>query len=252
MADENEIEFEEEVEEEEEYVTEDDEISDYYEEDDIEDEKEEAIGEVEEEEEEERSFEDYNVSLAITIGRIKKNVLLMLQDRDIDIKDEKNFLQLKHLDIFCKCIQNKKNFFSNEYIKNNKKILVHFIIKSNKKKVCLNEIKEVFEKNKYSNYLIIIPEKLSFDANLEIQKYKNVEIFSYDYFLFSLPRHVYVPKHILLSEKQKEIFLKIRKIDILQLPIIKSTDPIIKYYGWERGNIVQIQRPGWTVYRSIF
>jgi hypothetical protein len=172
----------------------------------------------------------------------------MLQDRGIQINEEKEFISLPSLDVFCKCIQNKKkNYFSMEY---EKKILVHFIIKSNKKKVCLKDVKDIFQK-KLLQTLLIVPDKLSFDSNLEIQKYKNVEIFSYDFFLFSLPRHEYIPLHTPLTEKEKKDFLSHRNLFINQLPIIRSNDPIVKYYGWKKDTILKIQRPGWIVYRVI-
>ena len=218
-----------------------------YEEDDKE-EEEEIKYEKEEEEEEDSNFLEYNIDLAKKIGCIKKNVLFMLQDRGIDIGEEKEFISLPSLDVFCKCIQNKKkNFFSMEY---EKKILVHFIIKSNKKKVCLKDVKDIFQKKSYQT-LLIVPDKLSFDSNLEIQKYKNVEIFSYDFFLFSLPRHEYIPNHSPLTPQEKKDFLSHRNLFLNQLPLLRSNDPIVKYYGWKKDTIIKIQRPGWIVYRVI-
>jgi DNA-directed RNA polymerase I, II, and III subunit RPABC1 len=150
-------------------------------------------------------------------------------------------------------MNNNETGFSKEYIYEKEKLFCHIIIKNMKKKVCLKEIKDIFSKiSKIHSYILIIPDKLSFDANLEIQKYKNVEIFTYDFFLFSLPRHAYVPKHILLTENEKNEFLQKRNLCIEQLPLIRKNDPVIKYYGWKKGNIVKIQRPGWIVYRAIF
>lgn len=212
---------------------------------------------LEEEEEEDDDISEapdfqYTVEIGIELGKLKKNVLIMLKDRGIQIdKEEDELISMKSLDVFCKCLQKKRNFFSSEYLLENKKtLLVHFIVHNDKKKVCLNEIKEIFKK-KYSSYILIIPDKLSFDANAEIQKYKQVELFSYGFFYFPIAHHSFVPKHILLNEKEKEEFLKVRNISLDQLPILRIYDPIVKYYGWKKQAVVQIQRPGTNFYRVV-
>ena len=256
--DDDEIESDKSDKEEIEYDEEENEIEEYNdEEDDLEENKKEKEKfEEDDEEEMEENYSEVNVALGNLIGRIKKNVLFMLQDRGIKLNEEEKILtkNFSFMDIFCKCMNNIETGFSREYyLEKGGKKFVHIIIKNMRKKVCLKEIKDIFSKiSKINSYILIIPDKLSFDANLEIQKYKNVEIFTYDFFLFSLPRHEYVPKHILLSENEKVKFLKKRNLCIEQLPLIRKSDPIIKYYGWQKGNIVQIQRPGWIVYRAIF
>lgn len=242
---------------------------------DIEEEEEEILEEeIEEEEEEEELVEEnaaveeeedegdddvseapdfqYTVEIAMELGKIKKNVLIMLKDRGIQIeKDEEELLGLPSLDVFCKCIQKKKNYFSCEYsLANKKNILVHFIVHNDKKKVCLNEIKEIFKK-KYFSYILIIPDKLSFDANAEVQKYKQVELFTYEFFYFPIAHHSFVPKHHALTEDEKKEFLKVRNITLQQLPILRIYDPIVKYYGWKKQAVIQIQRPGTNFYRVV-
>jgi len=239
--------------EEDDYVEYDEDIND--DEEKYEEKKEKVVDEDEDEEEIEENYSEVNVTLGNLIGRVKKNVLFMLHDRGIKLYEEEKIIlnDMTYMDIFCKCMNNNETGFSKEYTHEKEKIFVHIIIKNMKKKVCLKEIKDIFLKtSKINSCILIIPDKLSFDANLEIQKHKNVEIFTYDFFLFSLPRHVYVPKHSLLSEEDKQLFLKKRNLFIEQLPLIRKNDPIIKYYGWQKGNIVKIQRPGWVVYRAIF
>lgn len=258
MDEEDEIENEEEEEyfEEEDALNEEDAIADdNNEEENIveeEDDDYEICEKEEEEEQQEVLYDNYTVELGIELGRIKRNVLIMLKDRGIHIsKDEEELINMKSLDIFCKCLNNpKKNYFSCEYTIEKKIILVHFIIHTQKKKVCVDEIKEIFKK-KYLNYIIIVPDKLSFDSNVEIQKHKNVQLFSYDFFMFPVIKNVFVPTHILLSKDETEEFLKKRNILIDQLPILRINDPIVKYYGWSINQIIKIIRPGHNFYRVI-
>jgi len=58
-----------------------------------------------------------------------------------------------------------------------------------------------------------------------------------------LTRHVLVPKHILLSEQEKEEVIKkygIKKLN--QFPKILKTDPIIKMLGAKDGDLIKIIR----------
>jgi hypothetical protein len=33
--------------------------------------------------------------------------------------------------------------------------------------------------------------------------------------------------------------------------LLRESDPIAKYYGYPKGTLVQIERPGWNVYRVV-
>ena len=56
-------------------------------------------------------------------------------------------------------------------------------------------------------------------------------------------KHILVPKHILLSEQEKEEVIKkygIKKLN--QFPKILKTDPIIKMLGAKDGDLIKIIR----------
>ncbi len=66
-----------------------------------------------------------------------------------------------------------------------------------------------------------------------------------------LQDHILVPKHELLSEKEKEELLKILGIKPEQLPKIRVDDPIAKEIGAKVGDIVRIIRESPTAGVSI-
>ena len=51
-----------------------------------------------------------------------------------------------------------------------------------------------------------------------------------------------VPRHRILSEKEKEELLKKYNISPLQLPKILTTDPIVQILGAKEGDIIEIIR----------
>ena len=60
--------------------------------------------------------------------------------------------------------------------------------------------------------------------------------------LFNITHHKLVPQHILLTPKEKEEMLKQYKVKENQLMGIKTTDPVARYYGYKRGQVIKIVR----------
>ena len=68
-----------------------------------------------------------------------------------------------------------------------------------------------------------------------------------------LTNHILVPKHILLSEQEKEEVIKKYGINKLnQFPKILKTDPIIKILGAKEGDLIKIIRRDNSGKESIY
>jgi DNA-directed RNA polymerase subunit H len=57
-------------------------------------------------------------------------------------------------------------------------------------------------------------------------------------------KHVLVPKHRILSEKEKLQVLEQYNINIVQLPSIKEKDPVLKEINAKIGDVIEIIREG--------
>ena len=72
-------------------------------------------------------------------------------------------------------------------------------------------------------------------------------LFSLDRLQFNILQHSYVPKHTILTEKEKQDILSFYKItDMKQLPDISRFDPVAQAIGMKPGQICKIERPSRT------
>ena len=67
-----------------------------------------------------------------------------------------------------------------------------------------------------------------------------------------ITKHELVPKHIILSEKNKEQLLKRYRISLGHLPRISSSDPVIEAIGGNVGDVVKIMRKSQTAGQSVY
>ena len=78
-----------------------------------------------------------------------------------------------------------------------------------------------------------------------------VQMFAMQELLVNVTHHTLVPRHILLTPAEKDAVLKRYKVKEARLPRILVSDPVAKYYGLARGDVVKIIRNSETAGRYV-
>ncbi|PIA49935.1 hypothetical protein AQUCO_01300576v1 [Aquilegia coerulea] len=185
--------------------------------------------------------------------RIRKTALEMLKDRGYSVTDEE--------------IQISRDGFRDKFVKENFKRESLEIIKERIKddgkleKVCVvfsndpkntgvKELKTVVTHMKHENInkgIVIIQHKVSpFAKNVVNEGRGTLEVFEEAELLVNITHHDLVPKHELLTPEQKQAVLENYTIKEFQLPRILKSDPVARYYGLTRGQVVKITRKSET------
>ena len=105
-----------------------------------------------------------------------------------------------------------------------------------------------------SNAILILKVDITPFAKQAVQEVSDmchVEHFKEAELLVDITEHTLVPEHIVLSQNEKAELLKRYKLKEMQLPRIQPNDPVARYYGMKRGNVVKITRPSETAGRYV-
>ena len=186
--------------------------------------------------------------------RVWKTLNKMMEDRGYII--EENYSQISYQDWLLKN-NNKSTLNGIFYKKVGENIVRLYFEYLEGLKLIANDIGSFFSKMKDAKAdsgIIVISgiissqakQKLA-DINIELQ----VECFNISELMVNITEHAYVPKHILLTEEEKKELMKRYRIKESQLPKILHNDPVAKYLGLKRGDVVKIIRSSETAGKYV-
>jgi DNA-directed RNA polymerase subunit H len=114
----------------------------------------------------------------------------------------------------------------------------------------MNALYKLLEEKGLERAIVITEGRFTHAAKQGAKKRK-VELLPKSFPVFEIFDHKLVPKHEILSEKEKSQILAQYKIQPYQMPQIKSTDPAVKAIGAKPGDILKVIRKSATAGEHI-
>ena len=182
---------------------------------------------------------------------ILTNVVKMLTNRNNVLKPENLDKNIKKL--VDQMDENLLFSIKSDYDENVYNIKIHYQKLTTIKKV--TSIEEFVIKNKKSKKILIL-NSINNKVYNQLMQYKNIEVF-FDYeLMINLVDLNLIPKHHLLTEEEKEVYINAYQHNLKNnfkgMSRMFVSDPVSRYYNMKAGDIVKITRPSVTSGYSIF
>ena len=206
------------------------------------------------------------MNIITKIFRSKTTILDMLELRGYETEKYKNF-SINEIDVMYKAMDKKVTTESSpldfDCMKGENNCYIKFVIftklrVANAKTLIENMIDEYVKEG--DTIILVVKDKInnieSYESVLSPYLTENkiiIQIFWIDTLLTNITKHELVPAMRILNEEEKQdIFVKANISNFTQMPLILKTDPVAKFYGLMRGNLVEIIRPSPTggVYKN--
>ncbi|ANQ09177.1 DNA-directed RNA polymerase II 23 kDa polypeptide [Plasmodium coatneyi] len=137
----------------------------------------------------------------------------------------------------------------------NNKIIVYFADEIKKTGVKpLRELTEKMDEKSIQRAILVTQNTLTpfaRDAIKEAAPRHIIENFLDTELLVNITKHELVPRHIPLTSDEKRNLLQRYKIKENKLPRIQDVDPVCRYFGLAKGQVVKIIRPSETAGRYV-
>ena len=166
---------------------------------------------------------------------------------DLEIQATKTLTKML-IDRGYKILPESKDDFSIKGISEKNKIMC-FICNENKLSIKgIKECMSIMNKEDYNRCIIVYRDSATASAKKSLEN-MDIELFSIHELQFDVTQHRLVPLHEKVTKEEKELLDKNFKG---KLPFILQSDPISRYYFFQRSEYVRITRKDGTVmYRIV-
>eukprot|EP00747_Dinoflagellata_sp_TGD_P163948 gnl/TRDRNA2_/TRDRNA2_183210_c0_seq1.p1 gnl/TRDRNA2_/TRDRNA2_183210_c0~~gnl/TRDRNA2_/TRDRNA2_183210_c0_seq1.p1 ORF type:complete len:211 (+),score=53.82 gnl/TRDRNA2_/TRDRNA2_183210_c0_seq1:121-753(+) len=202
-----------------------------------------------------------NADQVTKLWRVRKTVFQMLQDRGYQVADK--FLEEKKEDFekAWKAVEaeggGRERFLILVHKKNDPEQQLIIFFPEENKRVGVKPIRILAEKmdeKKIKESILVVRQPLTplaRTAIMEAMSKMRIEVFHENELIVNITRHELVPKHVPLTDEEKQTLLNRYKMKPTQLPRMQQSDPIARYFGMPRDGVLKIIRPSETAGRYV-
>ncbi|CAJ2646110.1 unnamed protein product [Trifolium pratense] len=188
--------------------------------------------------------------------RIRKTVMEMLRDRgylvgDFEVNMSKDEFREKYGENM------KREDLVINKAKKNKPSDQIYVLFPEEVKVGIHVLRTYINRMKSENVyraILVCQSSLTTQSKnfiFEMASKFHLEIFQEAELLVNVKDHVLVPEHQVLTDTEKKTLLERYTLKETQLPRVQVKDPVARYYGLDRGEVVKIIRPSETAGRYV-
>ncbi|PAV16460.1 RPB5 subunit of DNA-directed RNA polymerase [Pyrrhoderma noxium] len=195
---------------------------------------------------------------AARLWRVNRTIHELVKDRGYQVSDEEIHMDLasfksQYANSAGSVDRNQLNFFTNHQFNPSEHIFIFFTDEKNVGVKTMRKLIGILEEKSIGAGIVIFPGTMTPSARKVINQVKlyRIEEFSESDLLVNITRHILVPHHDLLTPEQKRELLEKYRLKETQLPRIQIADPVARYYGLRRGQVVKITRPSETAGRYV-
>ncbi|KAF9060489.1 DNA-directed RNA polymerase RPB5 subunit [Rhodocollybia butyracea] len=188
------------------------------------------------------------------LWKVNRTIHELVKDRGFSVSDDEISMDLA---TFRQSFSNQTgsvdrnllNFFSNCLANPAEQLFVFFSDEKSVGVKTMRKMLSILEEKGIQQGIIVFPGNMTPSARKVIvamaSQYR-LEEFSESDLLVNITHHSLVPRHIVLSAPEKKTLLEKYRLKETQLPRIQLADPVARYYGLRRGQVVKIIRPSET------
>ncbi|KAF8968016.1 RNA polymerase [Flammula alnicola] len=188
------------------------------------------------------------------LWKVNRTIHELVKDRGFLVADEEINMDLQRFrDLYANnsgvVDRNQLNFYTNSRANPSDQIFIFF---SEERSVGVRSMRKflgILEEKSIQRGIIVFPGNMTPSARKVIiamaSEYR-LEEFSEADLLVNIVHHTLVPRHEVLTTEEKKMLLEKYRLKETQLPRIQLADPVARYYGLRRGQVVKITRPSET------
>mmetsp|Transcript_58844 Transcript_58844/g.117744 ORF Transcript_58844/g.117744 Transcript_58844/m.117744 type:complete len:213 (+) Transcript_58844:66-704(+) len=195
------------------------------------------------------------------LWRVRKTVFQMLGDRGYHVAEKNLDEKKEEFEAMWKAAQEdgggRERFIILVHKKNypDQQLIVFF--PEENKRVGVKPIRILAEKmdeKKIKEAILVVRQPLTPLARTAVNEALSkmrIDVFHENELIVNITHHELVPKHVPLTDEEKQQLLNRYKMKPSQLPRVQLSDPLPRYFGLQRDDVMKIIRPSETAGRYV-